>query len=492
MFLDSKFKATRQPQSLCKCLGLLLGSVGFLAGANLQHANGQQVVQPNGTVIQPQNQVYQTPIYQAPIYQQPPGYYQNQGQIVQPQTISPAPQQPLPAGPVYRAPVGNQTVPPVAQRVPRQAQPDAQQILDAEQAAYNAEKLALVEKLLEKYKATAAENQDAIERLGSMKQENEELRRRMGELDSSSKSYQSKILTLEEKLAAAGKTNPAAMQETEQLKASYQGVVNQVRNLEAEVKRLTADENSRGQQLLNLQSMNMKLKGEVEAAQKQAMSAVPADGNQAELAELAEQNQQLTTDNEKLEIKLRAAVEEYTKQQADNQDLSQKSQALQDSNQGLRGQIARLSNSLGAGQGSGVVANNLVSSNPIPEAAPAQIDVSSYETEISQLTTKNRQLSERNSEFEDENRALSRQLLSLENQAGQEAVSSQSPANVSAMPAVHPAVAGVIEEKEGGWGLLAWLIPFLAIGLGVAFFVIIKEELHRKPAGAVDRSSHQD
>ena len=167
MLLNSNLKISRR--QLCQGLSCLVGFFVLNVVSPAPPANGQQTIiqQPiiQQPIIQPANPIYQSPTYQGPIYQGP-GIYPNQGRIIQ--------QQPVPGTPIYRVPaVGIQTVPPVSQRIQQPSQPAApRQSIDAEQAAYNAEKLALVEKLLEKYKASAVENQDAIEQLESLKLEN--------------------------------------------------------------------------------------------------------------------------------------------------------------------------------------------------------------------------------------------------------------------------------------------------------------------------------
>jgi len=181
MSLDSKFKLTQF--SLCRYSCFLVGFFGFATGLNAPSANGQQVYQQQGTVIQ-QQPIYQTPTYQPPIYQGP-SYYQGPGQIV--------PQQPLPPGPTYQVPNGVIDVPPPTTRVPQPDNGNAQPAIDAETANFNAEKLAVVEKLLEKYKALAAENQDMPAKLELLKQENTQLSDRMGELNQTNNQYQTEV-----------------------------------------------------------------------------------------------------------------------------------------------------------------------------------------------------------------------------------------------------------------------------------------------------------
>ena len=314
MLLHSKFKVPRRP--LCRCLSLLIGAFAFTAVSSPRQVSGQQYQPPITNVYRNPTNQFQSPIIQSPIIQSPtiqspiiqspadqgqiyrgptyqgrvyqgPGYYPDLGRIIQ---------QP-PASNPTQAPGGFQAVPPVAQRIPQAnqpTQPTPQQTLDAEQAAYNAEKLALVEKLLEKYKASAAENQAALKQLQSLKQENSQLVTRMGQLNQTSKSYQTQVLALEEKLSALKQPDPATSQETQQLKANFQKAVTQVNELESTIQKLSGENENYLSQIASLK-----------VAQERATNSMPVESNQTELAL---KNQQL----ERLELKFRENLVEYT------------------------------------------------------------------------------------------------------------------------------------------------------------------------------------
>ena len=487
MFFDSKFKTIQQ--LLCQCLCLPIGVVGLYTASSLKSASGQQIQQPNGTIIQqpvvqpqvfqqpvvqqpvqqpigrPPSQIYQSPSSQGPIYQSPT-YYPNQGQIIQ--------SQPLP-GRVYQPPVGViQTVPPVAQRVQQPSQPTPQQTLDAEQAAYNAERLALVEKLLEKYKVSDAENQAAIRQLEATKQKNAQLVKRMNELNQTTQRYQTQILTLQEKLAVSGNPDPAMLQKAEQLKVRYQEVVDQTKQLESKIQTLAGENENYLDQIASLK-----------AAREAAMNLRPAESNQLEgdQTELARKNQQLAADNQALGQSNTQLRQDYIVLKGKYDELSQQQIVMNDNQEPN-------DNSSDVGSVNDIAEVNAGSS--APEVTPPSVDVSSYETKISELNRKNRQLAESNSDFKDENRSLSQHLASLEKKQGGNAVVNSNAATIdsTSLSAVLPAPP--VTENKAGWGILGWLIPFLAIGLGVAFFVIMREELHRSPAGTTKRPSHQD
>ena len=493
MFLDSKLRATRFPVS--QCLSLLTAIVGLQVASTLP-ALGQQFRQPGGIIVQqpivqqpivqqprfqPQNQIFQN--QQPPVYQNPT-YFPNQGYQNQNQNIQPA-------TPVYRAPPGgSQSVPPVARRIqqptrPSQPQqPTAQQILDAEEAAYNAEKLVLVEQLLEKYKTSAVENQRvALEKLETLTRENDELRKRMGEFNQTNQSYQTQIREMEKELSAAGKPDSAKLQEAQQLKTNNQQLANQVRNLDAEVQSLSDDNKNYRDQITNLK-----------AAQEQTMNLRPAENNQLESneSELTEKNQQLARDNGELQQANRRLSQDYTTLKGQYQQLSQQQQLAIAENQKLSDRITNLkvtNNNFETAKPA--VVSSITANAPAEVVAEPEFDTSPYDTKISQLTRKNRQLSEINSDFKDENRSLSRELASLKGQSVEETTDVRGSTLVStSLPVVPAAVTPAIDK--GGWGILTWLIPFLAIGLGIAFFVIIKEELHRKPSNATIGPKRQD
>ena len=420
-----------------------------------------------------QSPTYQGPTYRGRIYQGP-GYYPDLGRIIQ--------QPPVATGPVYQSPTGaTQVVPPVAQRVQQPSRPTPQQALDAEQAAYNAEKLALVEKLLEKYKATAAENQGAVKQLESLRQENSQLVQRMDQVDQTTKTYQAEIAKLQEKLSTMADASPEAKRETQLLEASYQSAISQIKDLESKAQRLTGENQEYLGQIASLK-----------AAQEKAMNTVPADSNQTEWAR---KNQQLTAAKQNLEQKNQQLSQNFSELDRRYNALSQQQQKLADDNKRLNDQIANLNvidSDVNTGQISEVAA---ITAAPTATVIPPSVDLSPYETKISQLTRKNRQLSESNAKFTNENRSLSGQLATLKKRSVRAATSQSSVSSVIApasLPTNLPAAAAVVSKKEGGWGILAWLIPFLAIGLGVAFFVIIKEELHRPSGGATTRSAQKD
>ena len=491
MFLDSKLRAMRFPVS--QWFSLLTVIVGLQVASPLPALGQQfrQFQQPGGIVVQqpivqqpryqPQNQIFQNtlgPIYQNPTYY-PNQSYQNQNQIIQPAT------------PVYRAPPGGrQSVPPVARRIQQPArpsqpqQPTAQQILDAEEAAYNAEKLLLVEQLLEKYKTSAVENQRvALQKLETLTRENGELRKRMGEFNQTNESYQTKILKLEKKLSAVSAPDTTTLQEAQQLKTNNQQLANQVRNLDAEVQSLSDDNKNYRDQISNLK-----------AAQEQAMNLKPAENNQLESneSELTEKNQQLAQDNGELQQANRRLSQDYSTLKGQYQQLSQQQQLAIAENQKLSDRITKLkvtNNNFDTVKPAAV--SSITASAPAEAVAQPKFDTSPYETKISQLTRKNQQLSEINSDFKNENRSLSRELASLKNQSVAETTGAKGSTLVSASLPVVPA-AGTLAVDKGGWGILAWLIPFLAIGLGIAFFVIIKEELQRKPSNATISPKRQD
>ena len=478
----SKFTAIRHP--LCQCLCFLVVPFGFNAVSSSQ-ADGQQVLQPvtpviqqpirrpnqvyqspapQNPVIQNQNPVYQNPVYRGPTYRgriyQGPGYYPDLGRIIT--------QQPVPA-PTFQTPAtGNRTVPPVAQRVPQASQPNSQQTLDAEQAAYNAQKLVLVEKLLEKYKASTAENERALQQLEPLKQQNSELNQRLGELNRATQSYQGEIDNLKSKLSATKEPSPQAKRETQLLEASYQSAINQVKSLESERQKLTGEiENYRGQI------------ASLKAAQEPATNSMPAENNQAELAQ---EKRRLSANLQALEQKNQQLGQQYSKLEGQYQDLNRQQQRTLADNHRLNNRVAEFSanNDFNTDQVTDVAAINAAPPNQFAVSTVAEplVDVSSYETTISQLTLKNRQLSESNSDLNNENRSLSDQVASIENQRVQEASTDASVIATASLPTALPAAADAT-KSEGGWSILTWLIPFFAIGLGIAFFVIMKEELHR-------------
>ena len=321
--LDSRFKSLQR--SLC-CF--TVGLLGFSAAFSTQHVAGQQIqqivptqnsqfqvpqVQPQPTVVPP-TRIYQGPITQGPIYQGPT-YYQQQ----------------RPIGPVYRAPRGTiQTVPPVAERLPQAVQPN-QRILDraAEQAAFDAEKIRVLEKLLEKYKAAAAQGQGSPVEFERLKQKNADLLKEVesqrdltgrsiltqkekiteliGLVERMKTQYaesETKVQMLEKEIAAAGMQDSPDMQKVKTLQA-------QVSDLEAKLQIVSGENKSYAQQL-----------ADSKAAVKAAMESQPGENEKMELLQrsqkLANENQELIQKQEasnlvinKLRDKVTEALEMY-------------------------------------------------------------------------------------------------------------------------------------------------------------------------------------
>jgi len=80
---------------------------------------------------------------------------------------------------------------------------------------------------------------------------------------------------------------------------------------------------------------------------------------------------------------------------------------------------------------------------------------------------------------------LTRQLADLEGRSTEVQVESDPGIEIeeTAVAAAVPAVPELGFDFSK-YGTLGWLIPFLVLGLGIAFFVIAREELHRPPTAS--------
>ena len=158
------------------------------------------------------------------------------------------------------------------------------------------------------------------------------------------------------------------------------------------------------------------------------------------------------------------------KTQDDVQSLEERIAKLNVSNENYAAQIATFDSATSAPvQATGFSVSNA--------------ELPAFEARISRLSQQNRQLVKSNTDFKNENQSLTRQFANLKKQHDAAANSSASNPISSAQAPVATLVApNSSNETNESWGILAWLIPFLVIGLGIAFFVIIKEELHRPPA----------
>jgi len=434
MLLSLKIKSTQL--SWCWLIAGILGINTAVVNLNVRHATGQQVQFPPfepGPIVQLPNEVYlaplvnQGPLYQGPIIW-PQNYYpQGGGQIIgQPQLIIPSNQVPA---------VGIPIVQPVPQ-APKVRQSGEQQSSATEQAALNTEKIKVLEKLLEKYKAIATTKQIDPQELELFKQNNADLT---------------------EQVSALTQANDQALPAVAQLETSLRNAVDQVTELKKQVETLSVE--------------NEKLMA-----------------SQTGVAELVLKNQRLNDKNQKLEQQNKALTQTGDQLTQKHSLLESKYQGLerrsQDDVQSLKDRIAKLnvSNESYAAQ---IATFDSTTSTPVqtPAFSGSNSDLAAFETRISRLSQQNLRLAKSNTDFKNENKSLTRQLANLKKQHDEVANSSASdPIGSAQAPATTFVAPNSSIETDEGWGILAWLIPFLVIGLGIAFFVIIKEELHRPPA----------
>ena len=465
LFGPSNLKPAHKSLGFSSCL--VLGFVS-LVGVQTPVLSGQAIQDRQGFV-------------ERPVFQQPPSqvYRGNrtfqgqpiQGRIIQGQPIQGQPiqgqvvpnYQPLPTQ-IYPQPL-----PPITTPVP--ADNNAQKSFEAERAAYR-EAISKVKRLSEKNEALLAQNDGVLEQFETIKKENIGLVNRVGELGRVNENYEATVLELREKLATANANEVLENnEEIEQLRLRYRESVDQVKKYEAEIGNLTAAN----------QNYQVKI-SELTAAQE-AMELQAGDNMQAELAQkirvLGDEKQSLLQQNESNLRQIQLLSQEkqgLVEQLGESQNLSERVSELTASNESYVSEIAALN-------------ARKVEVPPVVEPEPeSSADVSSHELDIARLTRKNRVLTESNSELEKQNRFLNRQLGELEGQSlemdSQEVVA-QSPAivkdaAVAALPVAVP--------KAGG-SILSWLLPFLAIGLGIAFFVILREEIHKPPTKTGARST---
>jgi len=471
MLSGARFRSVQRSFS-CFSVGLLV----FTAGLSPRYLAAQQFQVPQAPSIQgpqylapqlrpgqptfvPQTSVYQSPIISVPIYQQP--------------SYAPIPQ-PRPIGPVYQAPQGTlSTVPPVGQQLPQVVQSNLsnRRKLDraAKQATLDAERIRVLEKLLEKYKSLAGQGSSAG--LNGLKQKNADL---LKELESQGEITR-RNATIQQK------KNTELNGLVEQLRTQYAQSATKVQTLE---KQLAAA----GKQLADSR-----------AALKATMETQPS-GN--EEVELRQQTQKLAAENQELVRKQEVSSLKIS-------DLRDKLEDALEMHQLTREKLVRTesssqqpnSKSLGideiAVSGPGVNDSSITEIDLVGDSGSASVqatsfaqpsvNIASYESKIAQLTHKNRQLADSNAEFDSEVKSLNRELASLKNQ-GREVTSQASASLVSnTVPAGNAVAPSPVASRKTGWGILGWLIPFLVIGLGVAFFVILKEEFQRPLAGQGDR-----
>ena len=295
--------------------------------------------------------------------------------------------------------------------------------------------------------------------------------KRVDELDQANENIEATVVELRERLAKSNEQGQGDMQETEQLRVKYRESLDQIKSFESQI----GD--------LNAENQNYQVKISELNAAKEAMSLQPEDNTQSELTEkiriLGDEKQTLMQENQSNLQQIQILSQEkqgLMEQLGESQVLTQRISELEASNESYVSEIAALN------------AREMEAPVEPPAVEPeAELTTDVAESDIALLKRKNRMLSQSNSEFEKENRSLTRQLAEFEDQdvdlGAQREVSTGSLAiqdtPVASLPAVVPKVGGSI---------LSWLLPFLAIGLGVAFFVIMREELHKSPTASGARA----
>ena len=481
LFVPSNLMPTQMSLGFSSCL--VLGFFSLIVGVQTPVLSGQGFVERPAFEQRP-SQVYRgrqsfqgQPIQGQPIQGQPiqGGIIQGQpiqGGIIQGQPIQGQPIQGVPnfqtAPPAQVFPA--QTVPPIVP-APATGDNDAQKSLEAARLAYQ-EAIDRVKNLSEKNEALITQNEGVLEQFDSLKKENIALTNRVGELGQVNENYEATVLDLREKLAQAGQQVPGNTEETEQLRLRYRESVDQVKKYEAEIGSLTTENQ-------NYQVKISELTAAQEAMNSQANDNMQAAELNQKIRILGDEKQSLVQQNEANIEQIRILSQEkqsLVQQLGESQKLSERVSQLTASNEAYVSEIAALN--------AREVAPAVVEAPPVvePVIEPGDesiTDVSSYESDISRLTRKNRALTESNSELEKHNRSLTRKLGKLEQQPidlDRREVVAESPALVK-----DAAVAGLPVVPKAGGSILSWLLPFLAIGLGIAFFVILREEIHRPP-----------
>jgi len=395
--------------------------------------------------------------------------YQGQTQVIQ---------QALPTLPVYQDRgiiVPNQTAPPIVRTAPQPVvDKNFRKALEAEKAAYREAQLE-VKKLAEKNAALIRQNEGAMANFKSLEKENQLLTQKVGVLGEANDRFQETVGKLRKKLAAAGQDS-GGMQDVEKMK----------KNLKTQVETLSSENES-------FRTKITSLTADLAAAQEKAMQAKPDDGNEAKLQQLTEDKRVLTEDKRVLIEEKRILNQNHQQLTQEYQTLNEKNQSVLSNNQTLSAQIAELSSSNQGYQSdiaslqakASELSGQLSAEETVePMAAQPTVDVGAFQSKINQLTRKNRQLAQSNADFEERNKSLGLQLASLQGQSAE--VDTPVTGTIDTVDVAEgiqgtlaAAVPAAVPAAGDGYGIMTWMIPFLVLGLGIAFFVIVREELHR-------------
>ena len=448
----------------------------------------------------PSTQIQNGPAYRPQITPSP--IVDNQGRIIQNPVVPPQinSDQVLPGIPI---------APPVTQPAPKVPGPEEQEQED-------------LRTTLERARKT----------ISTLRTQNEELNQRMQTLVTERDAATAEIAKLKKMPATPDNAEAIAQlqQQIQNLNNQTQTLTNEGQTLRDTIGQLS-EQNSQLKLQLDNQGMddgelakiqaalNTRTREVQEAATQLAAKSEELDMLNARLKPLEGQIQQLSEQNAQLKLQLdnqgmgddelaeiRAALDARTREvQAATAELATKSEELDMLNarfKPLEGQNQQLNETIAALTGERSELQNQIaafaSGSEPSEAAeimaePAEtITVTRADPELlaklDRLTKENRRLKNSFSEAEDRNRSLRRELNELE-EDNETLLASETELDIDSDVAERsdsaltlPSIGADADGDSDAYNINYWILPFLLLGLGIALFVVLREEFHKKPA----------
>ena len=230
------------------------------------------------------------------------------------------------------------------------------------------------------------------------------------------------------------------------------------------------------------------------------------------IGQLSEQNTQLKLqlDNQGMGgdelAEIRAALDARTREvQAATAELATKSEELDMLNarfKPLEGQNQQLNETIAALTGERSELQNQIAAFAAGSEPSETVEMMAEPTEtvtvtkndpellakLDRLTKENRLLKHSVSKAEDSNQSLRRELDELE-EDNQTLLASETELDTDSDVAEQsdsalalPSIGANADGDSDAYNINYWILPFLLLGLGIALFVVLREEFHKKPA----------
>lgn len=213
--------------------------------------------------------------------------------------------------------------------------------------------------------------------------------------------------------------------------------------------------------------------------------------NSEQLNELNSRLKPLQDDNQKLNAEISRLNGLNSNAEMGVQKLNETIASLTGERTELRNKIADLESAPGLLEPAGTleVADPVETVKTVTQNDPkllARVDSLSQEngrlkSAVSKAEELNRSLRSELDDLEDDNRTL---LANNVEQETERVVVDEEETDSSSQLAL-PTIGEASDEGSGAYNISYWILPFLLLGLGIAFYVVLREEFHKRPTRLV-------